>query len=489
MAKFTPSSYQQAIFDWVTATRGSGRHLVVNAVAGSGKTTTGVEVFSLLPGEGDIGGIDSAFVAFNSHIAKELKSRLPDGANARTYHSLGLATLKRTYPRIQVDNDKVEYYLKEKTRDARWMIPSTRRLISLCKGTRHTTFDGDELARMAFEHDIDLYDDNSNEAKYKIFELVQGALTYSLDHLDVVDFDDMIWLPNVLENVSFYEYDFLFVDEVQDTNLGQLDLAMNSVNDSGTIVGVGDRRQSLYHFRGADATAIDKFKAALRAEELPLSISYRCPMKIKEYVNSSWPDIKFEVPEWAIDGVIRDTMSYSVENEVQSDDMVLCRVNADLVPLAFSLIRRGIKATIRGRDIGKGLVTLIKKSCATDVSDLIDWMGRWKSKEMEKAIRIGAEDKIAYITDRFETLYALTDGADTVAQVAERCQSLFADEKSGVTLSTVHRAKGLEADRVFIIRPDLMPHPAAKRAIDIQTEENIRYVAVTRTLKELVFVR
>jgi len=58
-----------------------------------------------------------------------------------------------------------------------------------------------------------------------------------------------------------------------------------------------------------------------------------------------------------------------------------------------------------------------------------------------------------------------------------------------VQLSTVHKAKGLEAERVFILRPDLMPHPAAKSADDMQTEANVEYVAITRTLNELRYVR
>lgn len=55
-------------------------------------------------------------------------------------------------------------------------------------------------------------------------------------------------------------------------------------------------------------------------------------------------------------------------------------------------------------------------------------------------------------------------------------------------LSTIHKAKGLEAERVFILKPDLMPHPKAKRGWEIDQENNLRYVAITRSKRELYLV-
>src|SRR5690348_744028 len=117
--KFVPSKYQQDVLEYVPENLGQRTNLVINAVAGSGKTTLGIQLFNVLPKD-----MDSVFVAFNSHIAKELQTRLPEGANARTYHSLGLMTLKRTFPKVKVNADKVETFLKAKSGQARWMIPA-----------------------------------------------------------------------------------------------------------------------------------------------------------------------------------------------------------------------------------------------------------------------------------------------------------------------------------------------------------------------------
>lgn len=480
----TYSKYQKDVFEYVGDNLGTGKHLMVQAVAGSGKSFTGVELFKMLPRD-----VDSTFVAFNSHIAKELKSKLPDGANARTYHSLGLGVLRNNFKQVIVDTDKVRSFLKiEISSTKQWMVGSVSKLVGLCKGYGFVQYTNDELRRIAFNHDIDLYDEYNDQLAGEIFYLTRLALEYSINTPEVVDFDDMIWLPNVLDGLAFHKYDFLFVDEVQDTNTGQMHLAIKSIADNGMIVGVGDFFQSIYAWRGADAQAMTRMKNELDAVELPLSLSYRCPVKIKELVNQEFPNIKFEVPDWAIEGDVKREVSYKAEEQMQPDDMVLCRVNADLIPLAFSLIRKGIKATVRGRDIGKGIVSLIKKSKAYSVDELIRWADNWRISEITKATKLDSQEKVQLIQDKFDTLYALTEDADIVSNVVDRCNELFSDDRVGVTLSSIHRAKGLEADNVFILRPDLLPHPMAKSPEQKQQESNLRYVAVTRAKNSLTWV-
>lgn len=482
--KFVPSKYQTAVFDWASANMGKGKHLIVEAVAGSGKTTTGVQLFSRLPS-----GLDVAFVAFNSHIAAELKSRLPQGSNARTYHSLGLATLKRTFPDMIVNQDKVRDYVKGRVGNNGWMIPSITKLVSLCKGRPQADYSIQDLERLAFMYDVELYDEKSDWAKGEIFDHTLMALGNSLRNTHQCDFDDMIWLPNVLDHVAFFQLDFMLVDEVQDTNQSQLFLAKNSIKDTGMIIGVGDRKQSIYFFRGADETAMDRLKEELNAEELPLSISYRCPVSVGQLVNQTFPSIKFEVTENAEQGLVQDIPDYDIAKKIVPNDMLLCRVTAPLIPLCFTLIKSGVKATVRGRDIGKGLAVLIKKSKATELPDMFEWLGNWKSKEIEKAMKLGADDKITLIQDKVDTIYALSDGAKDVGDLLRVCDEMFSDTKEQVVLSTVHRAKGLEADRVFILRPDLIPHPMARSEEQIKQEDNLKYVAYTRAKKELIFVR
>jgi DNA helicase II / ATP-dependent DNA helicase PcrA len=481
-AKFEPSEYQQAVFDWVESR--DGNHLIVEAVAGSGKTTTGVQIFNLLDKS-----VDSAFVAFNKHTADTLKDKLPEGSNARTYHSLGFATLKKTYPKMTVTPAKVEMYLSRKlTSNERWLKWSTLKLTSILKGHANYFPSLEALERIAFQYDVDTYKEKGDEWEEKIFDLTKSALAYSIDNLAECDFDDQIGLPNALDHVNFFQHDFLFVDEVQDTNNAQMMLALHSIAKGGSMIGVGDRKQSIYAFRGADETAMDKLREALEAEELPLSISYRCPKAIQKLVNTEFSEIKFEVPGWAKEGKVGTVSLDKLEAQLKPEDLVLCRVNADLVPVAFSLLRSGVKAIIRGRDIGKGLSALIRKSKATNAEDMYDWLIRWRDEAVQRAYRLQAEEKIQNINDQYDTLVAIGEGCKTVDEVAHNCEMLFSDENEGVVLSTIHRAKGLEANNVFILRPDLLPHPAAKTEVQINQERNLRYVAITRSKENLTWV-
>jgi superfamily I DNA/RNA helicase len=87
---FTPSPYQQAVFDFIQQARGSA---VVIAVAGSGKTTTIMQALPLIPSSESV-----QLFAFNKAIADELKARIPAhcrNIRAATFHSVGYGALCR----------------------------------------------------------------------------------------------------------------------------------------------------------------------------------------------------------------------------------------------------------------------------------------------------------------------------------------------------------------------------------------------------------
>ena len=87
----------------------------------------------------------------------------------------------------------------------------------------------------------------------------------------------------------------------------------------------------------------------------------------------------------------------------------------------------------------------------------------------------------------------LCEGASIVGDVINRIKKLFDDTSKGqrknkIVLSSVHRAKGLEADTVYILEEQMMPHPMAELEWEIEQEYNIRYVALTRSKNTLVLV-
>src|SRR5438874_9810909 len=88
--------------------------------------------------------------------------------------------------------------------------------------------------------------------------------------------------------------------------------------------------------------------------------------------------------------------------------------------------------------------------------------------------------------DRVASLKAIMAHCQTPADVFASMNDLYSGRAARVTLSTVHRAKGLEAERVIILRPDQLPL-AVTRHWEKRQELNIEYVALTRSKRELVF--
>jgi superfamily I DNA/RNA helicase len=176
-------------------------------------------------------------------------------------------------------------------------------------------------------------------------------------------------------------------------------------------------------------------------------------------------------------------------SEAQPGDMIICRTNAPLVSIAIQLIREGKKAQIRGRDISSMLTALVRRSKAGTIPALQTWLSSWRQSKVSEAILAKkSESSIQSIEDQADTLLAIVESCSSVADVLVCIDNLFDEREVGICLSTVHRAKGLEADAVFIAGPELLPAPWAKSDTEKEQERNLAYVAVTRARHRLVRV-
>lgn len=185
---------------------------------------------------------------------------------------------------------------------------------------------------------------------------------------------------------------------------------------------------------------------------------------------------------------------------VQDGDMVLCRVNAPLVSEAFKFLRRGIKATILGRDVAAGLAATVKKLCKPDepehvsIASFLLKLEAWLDEETQREQRKPnpSESKLIALTDRHDCLACFAEEAPTAAEVIAKIESVFTDNRDspGIRLASIHKSKGLEARRVFLLEPDgaTVPHPLAKSKWQKEQEQHLRYVAITRAIEELTYV-
>lgn len=522
-------------------------HLIVEARAGTGKTTT------LIEGLKRIKGIESSmvpspqqeviwqqmelsrdartvcFVAFNKAIASELQSRVPADCEAMTMHSMGFKAVQAAYGRLAVNQYRVQDIISEITgRDIRELrrfkpvlVKATEDLVGLCKMNLRTgtAEDCDELARH--------YDIDCNGPIGEIFALVPQVIERCKDVAKdcKIDFDDMVWLPVVL-NLSVAKYDLLLVDESQDLNRCQQALAKKA---GERLILVGDSKQAIYGFAGADSQSMSRMFEELKDAErgcntLPLTVTRRCGRAIVveanrivadfhahetncegkvtkglKYADDENPVVKSgeEVdPGHDVDGapipVVKGKPNY--RQDVQDGDMLLCRVNAPLVSQCFKFLRAGRKATIQGRDVGQGLISTVKKLKADTLVDLVSKLSDWLHNETQKenAKRNPNENRLISLQDRFDCLMAFTEDQTTVEGVIARIEVIFTDDRknAGVKLSSIHKAKGLEANRIYFLMPKggECPHPMAKSQWQKEQESNLLYVGITRAIEELYFV-
>jgi len=299
-----------------------------------------------------------------------------------------------------------------------------------------------------------------------------------------VEFDDMIWMPVQLGLVK-PQYRTLFVDETQDLSPVQQALALAS---GDRLVIVGDPNQSIMGFAGADEQGFDRLTKRLAeadrgAREMPLSNCFRCPESHIRLAQMLVPRITSAA--FADEGEARDSNPTELLNDARAGDMVLCRATVPLIRLATRFITRDVPVMIRGRSIGDDLESLLTQLAPDTPADLARLLDLWLADQVEKLEAADAPDfALERVRDRAVGLSALAFRCDTIAAVRARLHALFGDDKAAtrVLLSTVHRSKGLEAERVWVYEPGLMPGRRGGQ------ELNVLYVALTRSKQSLFFV-
>jgi len=520
------------------------RHIMVEARAGCGKSTTLIEGLHYVMGGTSkmtpspqqamvweemkkSAGIAKtvAFCAFNKSIATELQSRVPNGVEALTMHALGFRAVRKAFPRVDAGDrgrwrvmDYTCEFLNVDSRAARKDIKlsmitrAVESLVGFCK------MNLTEMTDDALNDLVDYYDVEVTGVKDKVFEIVPQVLERCKDvgRDNRIDFSDMVWLPVVLD-LPMQKYDMLLVDEANDLSKVQQELALRS---GKRLAFVGDESQSVYAFCGADSQSIPNLRKRLEGTErglvrIPLNVTRRCGRKIVAEAKKIVPD--FEAHETCPEGFVGQAQ-YPIRKTpdgfeevpwektygpmVRAGDMVLCRTNAPLVSQCFKFLKLGIKANIQGRDVGQGLVSVVKKLCGKEydggdkVIKTLDFLAKlddWLHAEIDKeqAKKYPSETRIVGLQDRADCLTCFADGTATTRELLQKIDFIFTDAKDspGVRFSSVHRAKGLESKRVFILQP-----PNAYRSTKAQEWENVQnrnleYVAITRAIEELYFVR
>lgn len=289
----TFSPQQLSFFDELRTGTSS---IVLEAVAGSGKTTTIVEgARSAVPR-----AALTTFLAFNKKIAEELERRLPPNVLTGTFHSVCLKALSRSLPRRpKIDANKTRDLLKQNLswKEQQLYLAFATRLVSYAKSAGVGIPSLEPDTRPSWEQLVahfSLSCDSADADPQRGIEIAQSAFRESVSLLDLIDFDDMLYLA-LARKVRFDVSNFIFVDEAQDTNSVQrelLKLMGRFADGTSRLIAVGDPMQAIYGFRGADSDALDLIKRDFNAKTLPLSVCYRCSQSVISEVHRHFPNLK-----------------------------------------------------------------------------------------------------------------------------------------------------------------------------------------------------
>ena len=496
---FTPSPQQADFLTWVATDKGS---CVLEAVAGAGKTTVLIEAVKLTGG-------NVAILAYNKKIADEISSKLKargidwKQAQAGTVHSFGFSAYRKYFPKVKVEGRKVDDILERVcVQENAWAARYSQgiaQLVSLAKqralGVVGSISDAKQWHDIINHFDLFSDDKDADAPIEDIIPFAQSVLRASNEQTDVIDFDDMVYLP-VLLKVRFWKFSWIFVDEAQDTNPARRALVRALLAPGGRVVAVGDRAQAIYGFTGADADSLDLIASDFSATRLPLTTTYRCPKAIVEFAQKWVSHIQAHesAPEGSVSAIEYDDL-FS-RNDLNANSAILCRLNKPLVSLAFNLIRRGIACKVEGRDIGNGLIKLATKwKAAVTLHGLETRMQAWREAQVTRALAQKKESIAQSIADQVDTLQVVIDDCrerrqDSINAVVDRIRSLFEDNVSGMlTLSSIHKSKGREWPTVYWLdRAGTCPSKYARQEWQQEQERNLCYVAATRAMTSLVEV-
>ena len=492
---FEPSKYQKAIFDYIEHGQGN---LIIEACSGSGKTTTILHALNLINQDKSV-----LYAAFNKDIVTTIQKKIGknrDNISVRTIHSLGWDIVKsyigyRPYINIMKYSQKIgDVEFRNRVRLKNWKkypkyCSNVKQLLEFSRCNLCDT--KTEIESLVDKYGIEIL---GNEVDMVIYLMDLGK-----NDLTSFDYTDFIWLPNTLRIVNNnFKFDYVIIDEVQDVNIAQLNLILKCFKIGTRGIFVGDENQLIYGFTGTDSDSFNLIRSIPNTTSLPLSITYRCPKKVVDFVHRYCETI--ESAENAIDGDIKFNCDIS---EVQHGDAIICRNNAPLLKSYSDLIQLGKKPYVLGNDISKSLEKTVKDIKCTKLCRNLEGDGlfprlyqdlfQFRDITLKEFRGITATD--VYDMDSFnrkldiiQSLYLLSEGMETSEELLEKISSVFSKTKDyDITLTTAHKSKGLEWDNVYVVCNSLFSRKRTKEWEKSQ-EKNLAYVTYTRTKGILGFI-
>ena len=525
--KREPSKYQQEILDWVKNGSGSG---IVNALAGTGKTTTLTMVAEAVPSK-------MLFLAFNKHIADELKERkelkpLIDGKKLKIYTVNALGNMavidycKNTLKKEPVlksnklYSDILDGVILDRLQKENRRLPEDRIKNKVAMDTikQHTRTCCDLVRAHCIDYkNLTAIERLIDDERLFVFRkeilmittiprlewslLVSEAIEESIDFFEKTgeyDFIEQIYLPvklNMYPPIWLKWYcDFVACDESQDLSTLQQAFIkklqyLNPYQPTRYLF-VGDEHQN----------SINHIREQFKAHDLYLNICYRCPKKAIKLAKTHAPLIE-ESPT-AQEGEINIISNLNVANYTKAGDLVMARKNKDLVSVYLQLIKDKQKVYFKKGDFLFRIVKEIdERKKVKTLKDIEAHIEKMQTRELNKKLDesknepkniIDMEEDDIYdimfsLLGFFKNNYKDLGLSGTALGFTNFVRTIAQSEpsKECVTVGSIHAMKGLEANNVFIVNYFEMPYEFGMGAEYSRQEKNLKYIAETRTKENL----
>ena len=484
---------QLAIFAWFATGIVAGifsRCIVVRAYAGTGKTWTIAQGITHVPQSVKT----ILYAVFGKRNEVEAQDKIYDSrVTIKTLHALGFHYIRKQWGFIQAKGYVEKYRCETVCPGIPWQV--TGQLVKLVDFLKNS-FIGipslEDIQKVMDNRGIECLGAEFKPWNSRLPELAVKVLELSKEKSKLISFGDMVWLPVTLGIVT-PDFDLVCIDECQDMSLPQLTMGIQACKPNGRLCLVGDDKQGMFGFRGSISNAITMFKQKLNAAELTLSATFRCPKIVVKEAQAYVPE--YMAHETNNEGELVRWNEEKAWGEVKVNDAVLSRKNAPLMRVCLALLRKGTPARIEGKDIGKGLLDIVASLEANTVPEFMDKLSTWQTLALSKATGQNAGQKQDRIADEYETLKTLAETCNTVDAISDKIKGLFVDShseygprpKPAVVCSSVHKAKGLEWDNVYMLMESFKVR-ATQSDEEAQEERNIRYVAITRAKARLCYV-
>ncbi len=512
-----PTPQQEAVISWVAKGRGNAR---VIARAGTGKTSLLLMTFpAMYPG-------NVAATAYNKGIAEELAAKVKNSgmfhADVATSHAFGRRTWLK-HPdakRCKFDLGGSEWFREVQTvlADAGQELQppvkpfvkaainyARQQAIGIVCPLNHPTAWLDLVKKYSLEDK--LFEAPSEVAPSIRDQMLKNALRAAHKFLRasiqighrISDGDGMIYLP-LIHDVRFDQYDWCVMDEAQDVNPLRRVQFKRQLKAGGRALFVGDDRQAINAWAGADSDSLDIIEREFSTRTFPLTVTWRCPKVVVERAKALVPDYEAapQAPQGRIGRTTLDEFSAPERLKALQPgvDAVLCRNTRPLVDMAFAMVRHGVPCYIEGKALSSALVGLATRwKRVKTISGLRTKLEDHLARETQRLMALDREEAADRLNDEVEALFAFMAGMPQSTQIdalVVKIRAMFADTKDakgkpqGITLLTCHKSKGLEFPKIHLLGANrYMPSRWARSEEAYGQEMNLLYVAWTRAQEEL----